>query len=126
MSGYLLYAKTGFDPNTDEWFYFLSHPPSKMLQIGITNFSDDRLQSHRKPGWSLTEPRGPMDGLIAREWETSILRMLKRQHAKLAPKEVVCKFDGYTEAWLEDSYMAKFLRELIDQVIEDGSLDERV
>ena len=112
-------AKTGFDPNLDGWLYFLTHSRWRMLQIGITNFPDDRLKSHKKLGWDLIEVRGPMDGLIAREWETSILRMLKRHGAKLAPEEVAGKFDGYTEAWLTQSHQAKSLREMMDTVEKD-------
>ena len=90
-----------------------------MLQIGITNFPDQRLGNHKKLGWELIELRGPMDGLIAREWETSILQMLKRHGAKLASEEVAGKFDGYTEAWIADSFPARFLHDLMELVRED-------
>ena len=60
-----------------------------------------------------------MDGFIAREWETSILQMLKRHGAKVASEEVAGKFDGYTEAWLQGSYGAKSLRDLMDAVEVD-------
>ena len=112
-------ANYGFDPNEKAWLYFLSHPTWRMLQIGITNVPEGRLASHRKLGWEITDLRGPMDGLIAREWETSILQMLKRHGARLAPEEVAGKFDGYTEAWLTASYGAKSLRELMDTVQRD-------
>jgi hypothetical protein len=90
-----------------------------MFQIGITNYPDDRLRDHRKLGWEVKEIRGPMDGLIAREWETSILQMLKRHGAKLSPDEVAGKFDGYTEAWLRDSMPITSLTELMDLVHAD-------
>lgn len=112
-------AKNGFDPNENGWLYFLTHPQWGMLQVGITNFPDDRIKSHSKLGWELIELRGPMDGLIAREWETSILQMLKRHGAKLAPKEVVGKFDGYTEAWTTDSSPADSLKHLMELVRQD-------
>ena len=112
-------AVSGFDPNSEGWLYFLTHPHWQMLQIGITNFPNNRLKSHKKLGWDLIELRGPMDGLIAREWETSILQKLKRHGAKLGPEEVVGKFDGYTEAWLASSFEAKSLQELIDIVRND-------
>jgi hypothetical protein len=60
-----------------------------------------------------------MDGLIARQWETSILQMLKRHGAKLGPEEVAGKFDGYSGAWLADSMPATSLKELMDLVHED-------
>ena len=112
-------SKTGFDPNSDGWLYLLNHPLWEMLQIGITNFPDDRLSNHRKLGWELIELRGPMDGLIAREWETSILKMLRRHGAKLGSADVVGKFDGYTEAWVKRSYEVRSLRELMDVVKQD-------
>lgn len=110
---------SGFDPNSEGWLYFLAQPQWEMLQIGITNFPDQRLNTHKKLGWELIEIRGPMDGLITREWETSILRMLKRHGAKLGPEEIAGKFDGYTEAWLTESYEAKSLRDLMDAVKND-------
>ena len=112
-------AAFGFDPNRDGWLYLLSHRDWRMLQIGITNSPQTRMQKHRRIGWELIELRGPMDGLIAREWETSILRMLKRHGAKLAPEEIAGKFDGFTEAWLTGSYEAKSLRDLMDAVQND-------
>lgn len=112
-------AISGFDPNSDGWLYFLSHPQWQMLQIGITNFPKDRLKSHAQLGWKLIELRGPMDGLIVRQWETSILRMLKRNGAELSPADVAGKFDGYTESWILESFPAKSLRELIDRVLAD-------
>ena len=113
-------ANSGFDPNSKGWLYFLTHPRWEMLQIGITNFPNDRLKSHEKRGWELIELRGPMDGLVAREWETSILHMLKRHGAKLAPEEVAGKFDGYTEAWIESSYRAQSLMQMMNNVRDDG------
>ena len=57
-----------------------------------------------------------MDGLIAREWESSILQMLKGQGAKLASEKVAGKFDGYTEAWITESFRVSSLAELMDAV----------
>jgi hypothetical protein len=54
-----------------------------------------------------------MDGLIAREWETSILKMLNGSGAHLAPEDVAGKFDGYTEAWRRDSFPVKSIKELM-------------
>ncbi len=109
-------ATSGFDPNSEGWLYFLVHPQWQMLQVGITNFPEDRLRSHRKLGWKLIEVRGPMDGLIAREWETSILQMLKREGAVFAHETVAKKFDGYTEAWIKDSFPVSTIRELMEIV----------
>ena len=54
-----------------------------------------------------------MDGLSAQEYETSILRMLRKNGAELSPEEVAGKFDGYSEAWIESSFPVNSLRELI-------------
>jgi hypothetical protein len=87
-----------------------------MLQIGITNVPDDRLATHKRLGWEVIELRGPMDGLIAREWETSILRMLRSNGTNLGPEQIVGKFDGYTESWMKESFPVNSLMELMDLV----------
>ena len=114
-------AKFGYDINRDGYLYFLNHPDWKMLQIGVTNSPETRLPRHRSIGWEVIELRGPMDGLIAREWEISILQMLKRHGAKLAPEEIAGKFDGYTEAWTTHSFSSYSLRHMMDLVLEDES-----
>jgi hypothetical protein len=106
----------GFDPNKEGWIYFLSHENWEMLQIGISNAPEQRLKKHKKLGWELIELRGPMDGLIAREWETSMLEMLRRHGAMLGPEQVAGKFDGYTESWIKASFPVKNLKELMNLV----------
>ena len=112
-------AFSGFDPNSKGWLYLLTHPLWEMLQVGITNHPAVRLKSHERLGWELIEIRGPMDGLLARGWETSILQMLKRHGAKLAPNEVAGKFDGYTEAWMTKTFNVESLEKLMYQVTSD-------
>ena len=106
-------AKYGFSPDLDGYLYFLEHTKWEMLQIGITNNLDDRLQDHRKLGWDVIEVRGPIDGLLAQKWETAILRMLKVNGADLANRKIVGKFDGYSEAWSRSKFMAKSIGELM-------------
>jgi hypothetical protein len=60
-----------------------------------------------------------MDGLIAQEWETSILQMLKRNGAELANDDVAGKFNGYTEAWMASSFPADSLKDLMKRVQDD-------
>lgn len=105
---------SGFDPNKDGWLYFLSHPNWEMLQIGITNVPEDRLGSHRRLGWIVSELRGPMDGHLTQQWETAILRMLKANGADLSNSSIAGKFDGYSEAWSKSHFEAKSLRHLMD------------
>ncbi len=116
-------AKYGFDPNLEGWLYFLSHPKWEMLQIGITNFPKDRLKTHRNLGWELIETRGPMDGLIVREWETSILRMLKAKGADLSNEKIAGKFDGYSEAWSKSTFEVQSIKELMRLTEDFEGLD---
>jgi hypothetical protein len=113
-------ANYGFDPNQKGYIYFLIHTIWEMYQIGITNFPDERLKSHKRNGFELLEIRGPMDGHAAREIETAILRYLKNQKADLSPEHVAGKFDGYSESWTIDSYKVNNLKELIDKAREAG------
>ena len=112
-------AKSGFDPNKDGWLYFLSHPDWEMLQIGITNVPDDRLSTHKRLGWELLELRGPMDGDLARQWETDILRILRKKSAIVGSTEIAGRFTGYTESWMKNSYPATSLKELM-KLVQDN------
>lgn len=93
-------SQSGFDPNKDGWLYFLSHPDWEMLQVGITNVPDDRLSTHKRLGWEVLELRGPMNGDLARQWETDILRMLRKKGAIVGTTEIAGRFSGYTESWM--------------------------
>ena len=106
-------SKTGFDPNKSGYLYFLSHPNWLMFQIGITNSPEKRLAEHKRLGWELIEIRGPMDGLLTQNWETSILKMLKKSGADLSNKQVAGKFDGYSEAWSQNTYQVRSINELM-------------
>jgi len=106
-------AKSGFDPNNDAYLYFLEHSEWEMFQIGITNVPDGRLGLHRKNGWKVLELRGPLDGHLTQQWETSILRMLKAKGADLSNSKIAGKFDGYSEAWSKSTFEAKSIKELM-------------
>jgi hypothetical protein len=103
-------AQSGFDPNKESYLYFLSHQEWLMYQIGITNVPDDRLNRHRKLGWTVLELRGPMDGHLTRQWETAILRMLKAKGADLSNSKIAGKFDGYSESWSKSTFSTKSMR----------------
>lgn len=103
----------GFDPNKSGHLYFLEHSRWEMFQIGITNFPEDRLGSHKKLGWELLELRGPMDGHLTQQWETAILRMLKAKGADLSNSKIAGKFDGYSEAWSKSTFEVKSIKELM-------------
>jgi hypothetical protein len=117
----------GFNPMDDGYLYLLRHDHWSMLQIGITNEPKVRLNSHAQLGWEPIEVRGPMDGYLTRDWETSILRMLKKKGATLAEEEIAGRFDGYTEAWLADTFPVNTIRELmnfVEDLEEEFSLNE--
>jgi hypothetical protein len=113
QSGCQVCAKFGFHSNLEGWIYFLQHPRWEMLQIGITNVPDKRIQTHRKLGWELLELRGPMDGHLAQQWETAILRMLKAKGAELSNSKIAGKFDGYSEAWSKSTFEVISIKDLI-------------
>ena len=106
-------AQTGFDPNQEGFLYFLKQELWQMLQIGITNFPDDRIKKHMGTGWELIELRGPMDGHLTQQWETAILRMLKAKGADLSNDKIVGKFDGYSEAWSQSTFEVKSIKDLM-------------
>jgi hypothetical protein len=93
-----------------------------MLQIGITNVPDNRLQSHRSLGWNLIEIRGPMDGLLTQKIELGILIMLKAKGADLSNNKIAGKFDGYSEAWSKSTFPVKTIKELmrLTEEFEEG------
>jgi hypothetical protein len=111
----------GYDPNKDGWLYFMEHESFGYLQIGITNFPEDRLKHHRKFGWELLQLRGPMDGQLTANWETSILRMLRAKNAQMGPgksdMDKISKADSKafvgTEMWLRASFQANSINELM-------------
>ena len=117
-------AKAGFDPNKDGWLYFLSHPHWELFQIGITNNPNKRVGTHLKSGWEVIEIRGPMDGHLTQQWETAILRMLRKSGADLSNSNVAGKFDGYSEAWSKSTFAALSIKQLMEQT-EDFEIQER-
>ena len=112
-------AVTGFDPNLPSFLYFIDHFDLQMLQIGITNFPDDRLGRHKRAGWEVIELRGPMDGHLTQQLETSCLHALEKRGAVLGHKAGIEKFDGYSEAWTKSSLNVTSIRQILDWVYED-------
>ena len=93
-----------------------------MFQIGISNFPDDRLNDHKKLGWTVLEIRGAMDGSATRALETAILQTLKRRGAVFANQNNGKKFDGWSESWLKSSVKVSGLKDLLDFVHEDEQI----
>lgn len=111
-------STSGFDPNLEGYLYLLMHPIWEMYQIGITNFPEKRLASHSGRGWQIIELRGPMEGSLAQDWETGMLRMLKAKKANLGDKERNGIFDGFTESWSMDTYAIQNIFQLMRETEE--------
>jgi hypothetical protein len=71
-----------------------------------------RLKLHGKTSYS-ADSKINMDGLLAKEIESSILAMLKAKGADLSNAEIAGKFDGYSEAWSKSTFEAKSIKELM-------------
>ena len=104
---------TGYDSNLKGWFYLVEQKDLGFLQVGISNYPDKRLKTHGKRGWQLIELRGPMDGELAREIETSVLRMLRASGAQMIKDSDYDQFDGYSESWSMASFNVKSIKELM-------------
>ncbi len=113
----------GFDPNKISWLYLIENFELSMQQIGITNDPNRRLAEHGKGGWEVFELRGPMDGHLTQQLETSCLHALEERGAILGNKAGIDKFDGYTEAWTKASLNVTSIKQILDWVYED---DERL
>ena len=112
-------SQFGFDPNQPGFLYLIDHFELEMFQIGITNFPTDRLSQHERRGWEVIELRGPMDGHLTQQLETSCLHALEKRGAILGHKAGVNKFDGYSEAWTKASLNVTSIKQLLDWVYED-------
>ena len=112
-------APSGFSPNQEGWLYLLEHDDLDMYQIGISNAVEKRITQHKKRGWAVIEVRGPMEGHLARQLETAILRVIEKRGAERGHKADIEKFDGYSEAWLKDSLSVAGFKQLLDWVYED-------
>jgi hypothetical protein len=112
-------TKGSYDPNGDGYLYLIHHPLWNLLKVGISNFQQKRTLAHKARGWEILEIHGPMDGLLALEWEKSILKMIAQNGADLGRTDIAGKFDGYTEAWIADSLRTNSLKELMKMVQEN-------
>jgi hypothetical protein len=112
-------AQYGFNPSEPGWLYFLEHDGWELFQIGITNDPNRRIGKHHSDGWITIEIRGPMDGSLAKSFETSILKSLRLRGASMAHTTDIRQFDGWTEAWTKDSLSVTSFKQLLDWVYED-------
>ena len=111
-------ATSGFNPSLPSYLYLLNNELWGLLQIGISNDLERRLKEHGEH-WDVIEIRGPMPGDVTRQWEKDILHALERRGVELSPEHIAGKFSGYTEAWVQEEFPAKTLKELMEIVHED-------
>jgi len=109
-------AVTGYDPNKPGHLYLLEHLDWALTQIGISNVIAQRIADHEKRGWAALDVRGPMDGVLAKQWESSIIAYLRRRGVA-APRGR--KFSGRTESWVTSEHPVRSLYELM-RVVEDA------
>ena len=112
-------ARSGFDQTQESFVYLIEHDQWDLLQIGITSHLRDRMKYHSKIGWDPIEVRGPMDGLLAQDLETSILKSLKIRNAKFANETSMIQFGGWTEAWTKASLNVTSIKQMLDWMYED-------
>jgi hypothetical protein len=115
-------SQSGFNPNEPAWIYFGVHESLDLLQIGISNKVEERLNYHKRFDWNIQDIYGPIDGLLAQEWETSILRMLRKNGAIMGPRKDKIYNRGSdkkdvryvgTEMWTKSTFPVKSIKELM-------------
>ena len=113
-------ADSGFNPGDPGWLYMARHPEWLLLQVGITNHPDRRLNKHASNGWEILDVRGPMDGFLTQKWEASILRWLSSRNIARASSGTSESphFDNPNsgEAWQQSDLNVASLREIMDLV----------
>ena len=106
-------SKFGFDNNKEAWIYLLEHEQWGLFQIGITNHLKNRLNDHKRLGWEILEVSNPMDGLLAKEWEKSILDFLTGLGIELGNPNIAGTYSGYTETWYKRDLSITSIKELM-------------
>jgi hypothetical protein len=112
-------SETGFNPGKPGWLYLIKNNELDMFQIGISNQPEVRLKKHARSDWTTIELRGPMDGFLTQQLETSCLHALEKRGAILGHKAGIDKFDGYSEAWTKASLNVTSIKQIMDWVYED-------
>ena len=110
---------SGFDPNKKGFLYLMTHELWQLHKVGISNLETDRTNKHKQSGWELIDIRGPMDGLLAYDWEQSILSMLKSRGVEIGSADIAGKFDGYSETWASNIFPVSTIKELMNFVREN-------
>jgi hypothetical protein len=103
-------AVSGYDATAPGWLYLISDSDRNLLQIGISNYPDQRLRHHERSGWVTLDLIGPFDGDVCYEWEQAIISFV-RSSGVLEPYDIG-KFEGFTESWKSSDLPVSTIREL--------------
>lgn len=111
-------SASGYSSSLSGWVYLLEHEVWGMLQIGITNKPKQRIGKHEKSGWLVLDILGPMDGQVARDFETDALQMLRKRGIVKGRKSnnQGKPFDGYSESWQKTDFNISKLSELFKEI----------
>ena len=113
-------SKSGFDPNKGGWLYLVYHSAWDLIQVGLTNSPENRINDHRRTGFDIVlDIRGPMEGTLAQDLERRSLDALRRRGAKFSNRNNGNKFDGYSESWTKESLAITSLKQVLEWVYED-------
>jgi hypothetical protein len=98
------------------------HEVWDQIQVGLTNYPENRLADHRRTGFSeVLDIRGPMKGELAQTLETQMLRALRSRGADFSNVGGRPKFDGHSESWTKTSLNVDSLKQILEWVYEDES-----
>ncbi len=110
-------AEYSFNPSKPAWMYLVKDDVRDLLKIGITNFIEQRLQTHARGGFEVIDIVGPIEiGKVVQTWERQILEYLRTHGAIAAKDSGAAKFDGYTESWRRDSFPIASIAEIQELV----------
>jgi hypothetical protein len=124
-------APGGYDPGEPAWLYLFEQPLWEMQQVGITNDPGRRIAEHGKNGWALLDMRGPMDGVLAKDWERSILLCLRARAVPTTAsgvlrepsRETARRGRRHGEAWWMRDLEVRTVRELMHLVEQREEAD---
>jgi len=109
---------TGFKKSVDGYLYLLHHDDWGLQKIGITNEPETRIATHERLGFVAVDIEGPMPGDLALNWETSILKELKKAGIDIPSKVLKHQFSGWSECWFESQFRVDQISEL-REFVED-------
>jgi DNA-directed RNA polymerase subunit RPC12/RpoP len=112
QSGCPVCAPYGYSSALPGWLYLLENGEG-LLQIGITNYPDQRLAQHARHTWVQLDLVGPFDGGLVHSWEQSILRALRAMGYQAGPPESTGSVGGFTETWYEHDFSVRSIDELL-------------